>query len=210
MDLPKSDMTLVREWAATESLPDGWYISSDQSSSRLRVRWKDPQFQNDYCLLELGIRGGQVFVRHDRRERVKKVISDPKGFVRETKLFQVLEKPSAYTPSWFVRVKKAKPYADMRGIDGFAHCMLGEEKLKLPFQIKSNLGDREKFFAHYPLGKGLIEVIVVKEDESTQSLQCRMFALLGEVRERMKKHGITVADMHQRLELYLRHTKPVS
>ncbi len=208
MDLPKSErQTLVEAWAQTESLPEGWYVSPDPKPNRIRIRWKDPVFQNQFLLVELRVEDDQLTLVKDRRNRVKELLSRPRGYKREAQLFEALQQPSILKPSWFLKLKKSKPYADMRGIDGFAHCMVEKEKLKLPFQIKSNVEDRETYYKRHPLGIGIVEVIIVDRRDSVEVLQCKMFSLLGEVRSRMLKSGITVADMHERLGAYFRNVK---
>lgn len=213
MPLPQEEARrLALAWASTYSdLPEGWRLTPgaplEDASWDFKVRYAHPEYGMNLMLMHFRVcEDGSVDMRSDKREKVALMLSAPEGFAREVRFFKVLGNPVPETPEWLLKVKRANSFVDMRGIDGFAHISVSDERLKLPFQLKSSKGGREHFFKKYPDHKDIVAVVIVDDYSSDHQLHLRLYSALGETRSKVLKGTLSANEVRKRVTACIQRT----
>jgi len=103
--------------------------------------------------------------------------------LREARFFSVISERTESTPDWFLKHERARSRQDKRGIDGFAQIYIDQiGRIKLPFQIKSSEMGAETHFEKYPLMRGVVMIIIVKDGYSDDELRRQLFSQADEIR----------------------------
>ena len=170
---------------------------------KFKVDYVHPEYNMEFFLLQLLVKEDcSVVALVDKRAHVRKILAKPEGLRREARFFTALELRTALTPEWFLKVERAGSYIDVRGIDGFAHIMIGEKRLKAPFQIKSFKTNKKDFLAKYSHLPRVVEVIVADDWATDDQLRQRIYSATGELRSKILKGTLTVADYKEQVTTF--------
>ncbi len=145
---------------------------------------------------------GSVKVMADRRQQVVRL--SPIGFVRETRLFNVMKLRTAPTPDWYLKCERGSYGLDKRGVDGFAKISTPGGTIKIPFQVKSSILSVKRFFEEYPEYRGIVAAVVVNDNSSDDELRSSMYTALEELRNTIIRGERTVAEFKQQITDRLR------
>jgi len=185
----------VKMWALSQSdLPIGWRLTRNVTSPNCyKIKWKHPVFGVDFSLLSLRVNDETVSILDDSRVRVEELLRmSPDGFSRELKFFNALETRTEQTPRWFVKILRSGSFLDKIGVDGFAQICIRDEKLKIPFQIKSSRTGTRKFIAKYPQYKDVVQLVRVDDRSTDEVIRQRLYSVIGTVRRRITTGSLTV------------------
>ena len=191
-------LVLVRTWIREQQdLPQGSFVTVAKKNQCFKIKWRHPVHEALFDLLIVKVdEESQIRIIHSWMEFFKKVSEDNFfGFSRETKFLNAFQNLNGL-PKWLIKVERAHPFLDRRGVDAFAQIRLGDgDTLKVPVQIKSSAHGKSEFFKKQPLYRDVIVGIVIKNKSSNEDIRHELVSALGVIRKKINRGAISLADV---------------
>jgi hypothetical protein len=109
-----------------------------------------------------------------------------RGKDTEERFFRALKKRTLVTPEWFIKVRKASPDMDQKGVDAIVRIDVPTRKrhVSIPIQIKTSWHGLRRYWIKRPsaLYRGAVLVIVVPPHFSDDQIRERTYMLLDKIR----------------------------
>jgi hypothetical protein len=118
-------------------------------------------------------------------------LSDEVGLLSEERFLKALSVKTERTPVWFIKIRRASRFMDLRGVDFYAFLYFPNEnrRVKVPIQIKSSMTGRIKFYqSHIQLGS--VVVIIVKPDRTDDDIRHQLYKILESVRDVDRRYDV--------------------
>ena len=191
-------LVLVRTWIREQQdLPQGSFVTVAKKNQCFKIKWRHPVHEAMFDLLIVKVdEESQIRIIHSWMEFFKKVSEDNFfGFSRETKFLNAFQNLSG-SPKWLIKVERAHPFLDRRGVDAFAQIRLGaDDTLKVPIQIKSSKRGKSQFFEKRPSYRAVVIGIVVRSTASDESIRHELVCALSGIRKKINSKKISLAEM---------------